>query len=117
MHDVAPAISRVSVTDPEGQLLHAAVETALYRPATHRVHEKAPTFVNVSVTPPGSHERQSETWSLPVLPTYRLAGHPMQSIAEFVVYRPRAQRVHEAAPAADSVSVIDPGWQRLQLDT
>eukprot|EP01045_Picozoa_sp_COSAG04_P013563 COSAG04_NODE_968_length_9110_cov_6.799911_1_plen_59_part_10 len=59
------------MTDPEGQLMQATVETALYRPATHRVHEKAPAFVNVSVTPPGSHEWQSETWSLPVLPTYR----------------------------------------------
>ena len=102
------------MTDPEGQLMHAVVETALYRPATQRVHAEAPTFVNVLVKPPGSHEWQSETWSLPVLSTYRLAGHPMQVTVEFGLYHPRAQLVHDTAPSPANVSVIDPGLQRRQ---
>ena len=108
MHNDAPATLRVSVTDPEGQLMHAVVETALYRPATHRVHAEAPALVNVLVTAPGSHVMQSETWSLPYNATYRLAGQPMQSNTELVLYRPRAQRVHDTAPSPCKVSVIDP---------
>ena len=102
------------MTDPDGQLAQAVVETALYRPALHRVHEKAPALVNVSVTPPGSHEWQSETSSLPVLSTYRLAGHPMQVTVELGLYHPRAQLVHDAAPSSVNVFVIDPGLQRRQ---
>ena len=102
------------MTDPEGQLMHAVVETALYRPATQRVHAEAPTFVNVLVTAPGSHVMQSETWSLPYNATYRLAGQPMQSNTELVLYRPCAQRVHDTAPSPCKVSVIDPAWHIRQ---
>ena len=38
----------------------------------------------------------------------------MQSNTELVLYRPRAQRVHDTAPSPCKVSVIDPAWHIRQ---
>ena len=94
--------------------MQSSVEFGLYHPCAQRVHDAAPSPVKVSVIDPGLHVMQSETWSLPYNATYRLAGHPMQSNTELVLYRPRAQRVHDTAPSPCKVSVIDPAWHIRQ---
>ena len=94
--------------------MQVAVEWGLYRPRAQLVHDAAPSSVNVFVIDPGLHVMQSETWSLPCQATYRLGGQPMQSNTELVLYRPRAQRVHDTAPSPCKVSVIDPAWHIRQ---
>eukprot|EP01045_Picozoa_sp_COSAG04_P013564 COSAG04_NODE_968_length_9110_cov_6.799911_2_plen_108_part_00 len=94
--------------------MHVTVEFGLYHPCVQRVHDAAPSPAKVFVIDPGLHVMQSETWSLPYSATYRLAGQPMQSNTELVLYRPRAQRVHDTAPSPCKVSVIDPAWHTRQ---
>eukprot|EP01047_Picozoa_sp_COSAG01_P123022 COSAG01_NODE_51921_length_350_cov_10.302789_1_plen_64_part_01 len=51
----APCRFREFVYAPAGHTAHATVDTLLYCPAVHAVHEVPPTAPNVLVTDPAGH--------------------------------------------------------------
>ena len=61
------------------------------------MQEEAPELPSVSVTPPGSHRMQSETWSLDGEATYLPMSQLMHEVADCVGpgrYWPAAQLEH-----------------------
>ena len=63
VHELAPALEPVFVTDPAPQSAHdASVDAAEYLPAVHAVHVVAPVDEPVSVIDPAAH---SEQYDLP----------------------------------------------------
>jgi hypothetical protein len=91
---VPPANANVFVMEPGGHWLHATVETLLYWPAAHTVHEVALVAVNVFVIDPGPHMAHG--------------------VEETLLYWPAAQAVQRVAAAEPSVSVTLPLGQCLQ---
>ena len=95
------AVQLVAFVDPGGELmapigqtLHGTVETLLYWPAAHTVHEVALVAVNVFVIDPGPHMAHG--------------------VEETLLYWPAAQAVQRVAAAEPRVSVTLPLGQCLQ---
>ena len=54
MHTVAEDFCSVFVKDPGGQCWHAVVDSLLYCPTAHAVHDTAPDSLRVDVVQPAS---------------------------------------------------------------
>ena len=58
VHELAPVLLSLSVTEPGAQVMQLVVEAVLYFPALHAVHDVAPVSLSLLVTEPGAHAMQ-----------------------------------------------------------
>ena len=58
VHELAPGLLSLSVTDPAAQAMQLVVDAVLYLPALQAVHELAPVSLSLSVTDPAAHAMQ-----------------------------------------------------------
>ncbi len=58
VHELAPVLLSLSVTDPAAHAMQLVVDAVLYFPALHEVHEVAPVLLSLSVTEPAAHAMQ-----------------------------------------------------------
>ena len=58
MHELAPGMLSLLVTDPGPHSTQLVVEAVLYFPALHAVHDVAPVPMSLLVTEPGEHAMQ-----------------------------------------------------------
>ena len=58
VHELAPVLLSLLVTDPGAHAMQLVVDAVLYFPALHPVHEVAPGLLSVLVNEPAEHVRQ-----------------------------------------------------------
>ena len=93
------------VKDPGGQCWHAVVDSLLYCPAAHAVHDTAPDSLRVDVVQPAS---QTVHLVLPGSGWYLPGGHAAQATLESLLVCPATQAVQIRAPLVFNVSITDP---------